>query len=161
VQRARRRFKYGFRDVVLIAAINVLDVQIEAALLDECLKELFNQFRLHVADSRGPKLRFVDQVRTAGEIDNHARQSFIQGNIGMAESDDPTTISESFLKGLAKNPADVFDRVMPIDLQITFGLNFQVEVAVPRKLREHVIEEGNSRIDAVVTGSIEIQGHLD
>ena len=52
MQRARGRLENRFRDVMLIAAVQILDVQIEPAFLHERLQELFDQFRLQIADAR-------------------------------------------------------------------------------------------------------------
>ena len=65
VERPGRRFKNGFSDVVLIAAVQILDVEIEAPLLNERLQKLFDQFRLEIADAWSFELRPVYKVWAA------------------------------------------------------------------------------------------------
>ena len=89
VQRPRRRFENRFRNVVLISAVQILDVQIESAFLHERLQELFNQLRLQIANPRRLEFRFVYQVRPARQINDHARQSFIQRNVCMSKATIP------------------------------------------------------------------------
>ena len=52
MQGARRRLENRFRNVVLVPAIQILDVEVELAFLHKRLQELFDQFRLQIADSR-------------------------------------------------------------------------------------------------------------
>ena len=49
-KRPRGRLENRFRNVVLIAAVQILDVQIEPAFLHERLQELLDQFRLQIAN---------------------------------------------------------------------------------------------------------------
>ena len=80
------RLEHRFRYVVLIAAVKIFDVQIEAAFLHEGFKELFDQFRLEIANARRFEIRLVDEIWSAGEIDNNASQCFIQRHISVAET---------------------------------------------------------------------------
>ena len=121
-QRPRRRLEDRLRNVMLIPAVQILDVQVELAFLHERLQELLDQFRLQIPDPRHLELRLVDQVRPSRKIHNHSRQRLIQRNIGMSESRDSAPIAERFVQRLAKNPAHIFHRVMPVDLQIAFRL---------------------------------------
>ena len=45
---------------------------------------------------------------------------------------------------LAEGDADVFDRVMLIDVQIALGLDRQIERRVLGQQREHVVEEADA-----------------
>src|SRR5437773_298534 len=51
MERPGSRLKNGFGDVMLIAAVQILDVEVEAPLLNERLQKLFNQFRLEIPDA--------------------------------------------------------------------------------------------------------------
>ena len=64
-------------------------------------------------------------------------------------------------KRLAENPADVFDRVMAVDFEIALCLDFQIEMSVPRDLRQHVIEKRNAGLDLVFARAVQIQTHTD
>ena len=51
MQRPRGRLEHCFRNVVLVAAVQIFDMQIEAAFLDECLEEFLDQLCLQIANA--------------------------------------------------------------------------------------------------------------
>ena len=119
-QSPRRRLEDRLRNVMLIPAVQILDVQVEFAFLHECLQELLDQFRLQIPDPRHLELRLVDKVRPTREIHDDASQGFIQRHVGMSEPGDAAPIAECFVQRLAENPAHIFHRVVPVDFEIAF-----------------------------------------
>ena len=81
MQSARRRFENGFRDVVLVAAVQVFDMEIEPAFLNEGLKEFLDQLRLKIPDARGFEIGLIYEIRTPGQVDYDARERFVQRNV--------------------------------------------------------------------------------
>jgi len=47
-------FKHGFRDVVLIPAVPIFNVEVESALLHERFHKLFDQLGLKLSDAHRP-----------------------------------------------------------------------------------------------------------
>ena len=64
----RGRLENRFRDVMLIPAVQILNMQVEFAFLHKRLHEFFNQFRLQIADSRDAEFRLVHQIGPSGQI---------------------------------------------------------------------------------------------
>ncbi len=54
---------------------------------------------------------------------------------------------------LADHDADVFDRVVLVDFEITIGAQLQIEGAMLREQLEHVIEEANAGLDFVASAA--------
>jgi hypothetical protein len=79
----------------------------------------------------------------------------------MAETRDTAAVAQRFAQSLSQNQTDVFNRVVTVDLQIAFGFDLQIEMAVPRELSQHVIEKRNAGRDAMVARAIEIQADPD
>src|SRR5215813_2343958 len=104
VQSTCSGFEDRFRYVVLIAPINIFNVEIEPPFLDESFEEFLDQFGLKIADSCSLKVDFVHEIRTSGQVDYHTRQRLIQRNICMGKSCDTATIAASFQKCLAQDP---------------------------------------------------------
>src|ERR1051326_216133 len=77
-QSARRRFENGFRNVVLIAAVQAFDMKIEPAFLNESFKKFLDQFGLKITDSHRFELHFIHEVGASGEIDHNACQRLIK-----------------------------------------------------------------------------------
>lgn len=59
-------------------------------------------------------------------------------------------------KGLTNGDADVFHRVVGINFEVAFGLNLEVDKAMPSDLIEHVVKKGDARIKVFFARSIEI-----
>src|SRR5262249_33132805 len=123
MQSSRSRLENRFRDVVLIPAVQILDVQIESAFLHEGFQKLLNQLCLKVADARRLELRLINQVRSARQVDHHARQCFVQGHVCMPESRDSPSLAEPFTQRLTQDPTDVLNSVMTIDLEVSFRID--------------------------------------
>ena len=49
---------------------------------------------------------------------------------------------------LAQRDADIFHRVVRVDVQVALGVDVEVDHAVPRDLVQHVLEERQAGIDA-------------
>src|SRR5438093_1165088 len=161
MERERGRFEDGFGNVVLIPAVQIFNVQIEAALLHRRLKKFFDQLRLKIADARGLEFRLIYKVRPSGEINHHAGESFVQGNMGVPKADDSTALAQRFAKRLPENPTHIFNRMVPVDFEITFCLDLEIKMAMPRDLRQHVVEKRNSGLNPVFARAIKIKAHAD
>ncbi len=57
--------------------------------------------------------------------------------------------------------ADVFHRVMTVDVQIALGFDFEIDQAVARNLIEHVIEEADAGRELGGPCAVEVDPHAD
>ena len=71
----------------------------------------------------------------------------------------PFLLTERLFDRGAERNADIFCRVVEIDMQVALGRDRHVDQRMPRQLVEHVIEKTDARLDVVLTGSVEV--HLD
>lgn len=60
---------------------------------------------------------------------------------------DSSLVSQSGVKGLPEHDSHVFDRVVKIDLNISFCFDHEIKASMFREERQHVIEKRNSCID--------------
>ena len=60
-------------------------------------------------------------------------------------------------KHLPKADTDVFDRVMGVNLQVSFSMELQIEKPMHGKERQHVIQKGNPGLEVHQTLSINEQ----
>jgi hypothetical protein len=65
------------------------------------------------------------------------------------------------LKGLAEDDADVFHRVMEIDVDIPLRLHLQIKQPMTGKEVEHVVEERDRSADLRLPFAVEIEGEAD
>ncbi len=73
----------------------------------------------------------------------------------------PALSPSGLLQRLAEGDADVFDRVVLIDVQIALGLHVQIDRRVLGQQREHVIEEADAGGNLALPGAVEIQLDAD
>ena len=70
-------------------------------------------------------------------------------------------VAESLLHRLAEADADVFDRVVRIDLQVSFGFDLEIECSMPREQLEHVVEEADTGLPGAGGRAIEVELEVD
>lgn len=114
------------------------------------------------APDAGPREVHVHvQARTPGEVDDHARERFVQRHIGMAIAANALLVADGASEGLAKGNADIFHRVVVIDVQIALAMNVQVDQPVPGDLVQHVLEKGDANIEVGLAGTVQVDLDFD
>src|SRR3954454_14093999 len=96
-QRDGEGFENRLGRMVSVAAADQIDVDVARALVREGLEELLDQRerkifvdQQHFAVDRN----FEDEVRTAGEIDDHARERFVEWHVRVTEAADTALVAE-------------------------------------------------------------------
>ena len=130
-------------------------------MIDEALKKLIKQIDIEFTNAGAREVDVIFQPRPAGKIDNYARQRFIKRHIGMTVASNTGLVAQRLCDGLTERDADVFYRVVGVDIQVAGGLQFDIDHAMTRDLVNHVIEEWNSRVEFRFAFSIEIDGNAD
>src|SRR5438105_15216052 len=97
------------------------------------------------------------QPGASGEIDHDPRQRLIQRHISMAVTPYAFLVAHRLGYRLSERDADIFHRVMRIDVQVAPGLDFQVDQAMPRNLVQHMVEEGYAGIQLLPAAAVEVE----
>jgi len=79
----------------------------------------------------------------------------------MAVATQAPLVTQRARQGLAQRDADVLNRVVRIDVQVTTRNDVEVDQSVPRDLLEHVVEEGHAGGEIPPPAAIEIQPDID
>jgi hypothetical protein len=66
-------------------------------------------------------------------------------------------VADRFGDGLSEADADVFDGVVRVNVEVAVGFHSQIEDAMFREERQHVIEKTDSGINFGFAGSIKVQ----
>ena len=125
-------------------------------MVDKTLKKFIYQIDVELADARAYKLDIKFQSGTPREIHHHARQCLVQRHISMTITAQTLLVPDSLGERLSKGDADIFYRMMGIDMQISFGDDLQVYHAVTRHLIQHVVEKWHTRVQHCLAGAIQI-----
>jgi hypothetical protein len=70
-------------------------------------------------------------------------------------------VSDRLSQRLPEADSDIFNRMMLINMQIAFGYNFKIKLAVVRQYLEHVIEKANSCGNVCGATPVERNGDSD
>jgi hypothetical protein len=62
---------------------------------------------------------------------------------------------------LAEPNANVFHRMMRVNVQVAFRFDGQVDKAMAGEQRQHVIEKADASVDLRFTGAVEVERQLD
>src|SRR5690606_27757183 len=90
-----------------------------------------------------------------------ARERLVERHVGVAVAADPPPGSDRLRHRLAESDADVLDRMVRIHGQIAARLDRQIDETVARHLLEHVLEEGETGLQARAPLAVESHGHGD
>ena len=161
VHRAGERFEGGLGAVMVVVPGEQADVQTEAAVGGERLQQVRDHLGAQAADARAAQWQIDARPATATQIDGHLRQGFIERHDGVAEAPDRPALAERLIERLSEADADVFGRMVLVDVQITLGTNGQIEPRVARKAIEHVIEKADARGDVAPPGAIQVEDYFD
>ena len=132
-------------DLVMVRpSIQNLGVQIRARVIHEAAEEIFDQFGLQIAHQPDSHAILIHQRRPPAEIDRHHRQRFVHRQHEVARAIDAFAVPERLREQLSQRDADVFDRVVLVDIQVPGGFQLQIKPAVLGKQLQHVIEEADA-----------------
>jgi len=139
----------------------IVDMQGDAGMIDEALEEFTGQINIEVADTLTREIHIEFQPRAPGKIDNHSRECLIERHIGVTITAQTFFIATSLGKCLPQRDADILHRMVRIDMQITLGLDRQIDEPMAGNLIEHVIEKRHTAIQTGLARTIQIEMHAD
>ena len=90
-----------------------------------------------------------DEVVAAAQIDRRRHERLFHRQREVAVAANAGFVAEGLLHRLAKADADVFDRVMLIDVQVALGFDCQIDRRVLGEQRQHVIEEADAGLPSI------------
>ncbi len=83
----------------------------------------------------------VGEIRAPADIDHRRAQRLVERHRRAAEAPDSRTIAQRLAKRASEHQADILDRVMVVNLEVTVGGDLEIEEAVAGETFQHVIEE--------------------
>ncbi len=155
IRRAGKRLEDRLRHVVGVAPVENLHVDIRGGVDGKTTQKFLHQLEGKKADRLHAARRAVLQVRPPAEIDHRAAKRLVHRNMRGPVPADAALVAKRPGKRTAQRDADILDSVVKIDLDIPVGHDLQVEEAMPREEREHVVEERNLRGNAALPRAVE------
>ena len=136
-------------------------VQVHQRIGSHGLPEHLDEFRIEFTDLRRRNVGPIHEPHSAAEIEGRGDERFFhrQGHASVAGN--PGFVPQRLGERLSETNADVFDRVMLIDVKVSLSIDLQVQQRVLGQQRQHVIEESDTRVNLRAAGPVEVQLKLD
>ena len=144
---------------MVVLAVEILDMQGDAAGLGEGLEPFLEQLGVHVAQLRLRKIHLPDQIGPVRAVERHPGQGLVHRHQGVAIAADAGPVAQGLGDGLADRDAGILGRVVIVDMQVARGAHGQVHQGMAGQLLEHVVEKADAGQDVVAAGAVEI--HFD
>src|SRR5208282_3970938 len=151
----------GLGDMMAVQAVERLDVQREAGIPGQGLKELAHKLGVEGADPLGREFGPEDEERPARYVERHARQGLVHRQKTVGVAGQAAFVAERPGQRLADGDSDVLDRVVIVDVAVARSANSEVDEGMTRELIEHVIEEADAGRDVGRARSVEVDADLD
>ena len=143
--------------MVGIFAAQVIDMQRHAGMIDQAVEKLGDEIDVKLPDDRTGKFAMELKPGTTGEIDDNTRQGFVERHVAMAVTSQAFFVAPGLGQRLAKGDADIFNRVVCIDMQVANGLNVQIDQTMTSDLIQHVIEKRDAGGKFSLPGAIKVE----
>ena len=160
-QRPRQALEAGFGDVVVVGAVERLDMQRHAGIHGEGLEPLLHQLGVEGADLVAHELGLEHQERPPGNVDGDPRQRLVHRHMHVGVAGDALHVAERLLHRLAERDADILGGVVMVDMQVALGLHRDVDAGMARQQIEHVVEKADAGRNRRRAGAVEIDRDLD
>jgi hypothetical protein len=143
------------------AAVHDLGVEVGSAVGDEAIEEVMEEFNLKIANEADFYCVFVNKRGAAAEIDCSDSKCLVHRQHEVACAIDAYAIAQRFREELAENDAAVFDGVVLIDIEVTGGMQSEIEPAVLGEQLEHMVEEADAGPHVVTALPFDLEGAVD
>ena len=138
------------------------DVQVALGAAREGLEEDRRELHVPRADLGAARQRHLPhEVRPARQIERAGDAGLVHRQRRPPVAHEAGLVAERLRDALADDQAQVFGRVVAVDLDVARGAHRQVDEAVPRDLLDHVRQERQRRVDLRAARPVEIERHLD
>src|SRR5215469_7420842 len=136
-------------------------MQRHASVHGESTKPFFDQCGVEWPDFGPHEFNVEYQEWPTGNIESDARERFVHRHVHIGIAGDALHLGKRLLDRLAERDANIFGRVVVIDVQIALGSNADVNSRMPGQQIEHVVEKADASFDRRRAGPIEVDGDLD
>ncbi len=145
--------------MVVVEAVQGLDVQCRMRLHGEGLEELSDEFGVEGADLRPVEGRPEHQKGAAGEVERHAGQRLVHRQVHIGVAGDAALVAERLPHRLTERKACILHGMVIVDLEVALGVDPEIDQGVTTDLVEHMIEEADAGLH--IGGAAAVQIHLE
>ena len=130
-------------------------------MVAKALKEFVRQLGIELANHAAGERDVLHQTGPPRQVDNDAGQRLVQRHIGVAVAAQAFFVANGAGHGLAKADADIFHRVVAVDVQVAVAIDFEVNQAVAGNLLQHMVKKTDAGAQIGLAGAVQVDAHGD
>lgn len=111
----RKSLESTLGSVVIVLSTQAVDVYRHASSLGKAFHAVRYHLSAQFAEPFTLKSQLDHSVGSVRQVDNGARQSFVEGCVGRSESGKASRCTQCLVEGIAEGNADIFGRVVIIN----------------------------------------------
>src|SRR2546422_1081458 len=161
LERERRRLEGRFGPVVVVLALQNVDVQREPAGGSDRAEDVRNVLTREVADRLPAQSERHVCVRPPREIHHGACQRLVERRVCPSEAVDTAPVAQGAVERLAQGQRAVFGGVVVVDLEVSLAGERHVESGVAGQRVEQVVEEAEARLHVGLPRAVERERDRD
>ncbi len=144
-----------------VPAVEDLRVDIGVDVVRYGTEKFLDQLEGKVPDVRHELRDAVLEKGAAAEVDDHAGERFVHGEVAVTVAADADLVAECLLECHSEHDPGVLDTVVRINVEVAFDLHLEVDEPVTSEKVEHVVEEADSGRPRKLAGAVEIEAQGD
>ena len=143
--------------MVAVEAMQLIQMQGDAAMRAQGLKKFAQQFAIKAADPLGWQVDPPNQIGPRRQIQCTAHQRIIHWQQAAAIALNAFFVAHRLYKRLSQRDASIFDGVMIVYMMIALGADRQVEHRMTGQLIKHMIKKSDTGLIVICTCAIEVE----
>lgn len=156
-ERPRRCLENALGNVMAVAAVMQHKMQVQQRIRRDGLPKLADELRIKIADLLSRKFDPVDKPDSPAEVERGCDQRLFHRQGDVSVTCDAALITQRLGQCLTEANANILDRMMLIDFQISLRVDAQIDQRMFRQQGEHMIKKTNARANGRRTNAIQIQ----
>ena len=148
--------------MVGVASADHVNVHADTGVEGDCFEDVAGHGAREVTANEvvflAGRFAVVDKVGATGDIDNCLGECLVERDGGVTEAADPPLVTECFTKCFAEADRGVFHSVVHVDVDVTAGLDREVDEGVAGQRGQHVVVERDPGVDIRGAVTVKIEG---
>ena len=143
--------------MVVVLAAQAFDVQGRPRRHGQGAQHMADVFTGQAAEGLARKTELDIGVGPPRQVDDGARQGFIQGRVGRTEAGDSRPLAERLIDRRAEGQGAILGGVMIVDMEVALAAQGEVEAGVLGQGGQQVVEETDAGGDLGDAGAVEVK----
>lgn len=147
--------------MMVIFSVEQTGMEVHARMNSRGLEEVADEIGSESTDTRCVPLGLEDTVRPAAQIDDDKGQTFVHRYVAVGCAHNARAFTQTLTDGLSQADTHILHRVVLIDVQVTPGLECEVEETMMGEEYQHMVEKADAGIDIRLSRAIEFEREAD